>query len=249
VVGWWRLQLQVLAAPRDKPILARGLARGAVKSSGRPCLALELPASSILMVDSVSAIERMIADLRLSPSGTIGLDAEWTPSGFLLQLAVSNAVYLVDLHTLVARGDEASVRALDAALSALFGDLRRTKLAFGLRDEFRTLSAAYPRMRAFQAETLHGCVCVQQLHARAPRKGAPRSAKSSAALDAESDDSKNGGRASLSAVCDELLGGPLDKTSQMSDWERRPLTEAQRRYAALDAHCLLALFDLLQGPR
>jgi ribonuclease D len=52
-------------------------------------------------------------------------------------------------------------------------------------------------------------------------------------------------RAGLSAVCAALLGCQLDKTPQMSDWERRPLTAEQRHYAALDAHCLLELYELM----
>jgi len=47
-------------------------------------------------------------------------------------------------------------------------------------------------------------------------------------------------------VCAALLGHQLDKTAQMSDWERRPLTSQQRHYAALDAHCLLALHAIIK---
>lgn len=46
---------------------------------------------------------------------------------------------------------------------------------------------------------------------------------------------------SLSDACSHLLGRPLDKGEQLSSWARRPLTPAQLSYAALDAHCLLAL--------
>jgi 3'-5' exonuclease len=49
----------------------------------------------------------------------------------------------------------------------------------------------------------------------------------------------------LSTACSHLLGRPLNKTDRLSDWTRRPLTPSQLRYAALDAHCLLALTDAL----
>ncbi|KAI9907823.1 hypothetical protein PsorP6_004811 [Peronosclerospora sorghi] len=41
---------------------------------------------------------------------------------------------------------------------------------------------------------------------------------------------------SLVAVAEKYLGLSLDKRMRMSDWEHRPLTQAQLYYAALDAH-------------
>lgn len=50
---------------------------------------------------------------------------------------------------------------------------------------------------------------------------------------------------SLAAVVERELGGWLDKTQQTSDWRRRPLTEDQVRYAALDAEVLLDVYAAL----
>jgi hypothetical protein len=47
----------------------------------------------------------------------------------------------------------------------------------------------------------------------------------------------------LSALCVKLLGQPVDKREQCSVWDRRPLRVSQMRYAALDAYCMLMLFD------
>ena len=52
---------------------------------------------------------------------------------------------------------------------------------------------------------------------------------------------------SLAAVCWRELGVELDKSEQTSDWRRRPLTESQRDYAALDAETLLALCDRFEA--
>ena len=49
----------------------------------------------------------------------------------------------------------------------------------------------------------------------------------------------------LSDACLKFLGRPLAKFEQTSDWERRPLRQRQRVYAALDAHCLLGLLDVM----
>ncbi|KAJ7965309.1 exonuclease mut-7-like [Quillaja saponaria] len=51
---------------------------------------------------------------------------------------------------------------------------------------------------------------------------------------------------SLATICGELLGFSLSKELQCSDWSRRPLTEEQITYAAMDAHCLLKIFNVLQ---
>ncbi|GLC47468.1 hypothetical protein PLESTB_000133800 [Pleodorina starrii] len=52
---------------------------------------------------------------------------------------------------------------------------------------------------------------------------------------------------SLSRLMALVLGEPLDKTQQLSDWARRPLTAEQVLYAATDAYCLVALYDALLG--
>ncbi|KAG5185127.1 ribonuclease H-like domain-containing protein [Tribonema minus] len=47
---------------------------------------------------------------------------------------------------------------------------------------------------------------------------------------------------SLSGSCAAWLGAPLNKSEQLSDWGRRPLSASQIAYAANDAHCLTRIF-------
>ena len=47
----------------------------------------------------------------------------------------------------------------------------------------------------------------------------------------------------LSKITELVLGKPLDKAVQVSNWEQRPLTARQVAYAALDAYVLVALYD------
>jgi hypothetical protein len=49
----------------------------------------------------------------------------------------------------------------------------------------------------------------------------------------------------LSDYCAACLGKPLNKDQQISNWARRPLNAAQRSYGALDAHCLVLMYDML----
>ncbi len=54
---------------------------------------------------------------------------------------------------------------------------------------------------------------------------------------------------SLAAVCGRELGIVLEKGEQVSDWRRRPLSAAQRDYAAVDVEVLIDLHGKLGGER
>ncbi len=51
---------------------------------------------------------------------------------------------------------------------------------------------------------------------------------------------------SLASVSEHLLGLPLDKSLQNSNWRRRPLTRAQLEYAARDARVTLQVYEELR---
>lgn len=53
------------------------------------------------------------------------------------------------------------------------------------------------------------------------------------------------GSHSLASVSEHLLGLPIDKALQRSNWRRRPLTPAQIEYAALDARVALLVYKEL----
>ncbi|KAF8984355.1 Exonuclease mut-7 [Entomortierella lignicola] len=50
----------------------------------------------------------------------------------------------------------------------------------------------------------------------------------------------------LTGMLSRLCGYRLDKSQQVSNWEQRPLTDAQLVYAAVDAWCLLDIYAVLE---
>ena len=52
-------------------------------------------------------------------------------------------------------------------------------------------------------------------------------------------------RPGFSALVEQVLGQPLDKREQVSDWAQRPLSQSQLYYAALDAYAVLQVTFIL----
>ncbi|POM73291.1 Putative uclease mut-7 [Phytophthora palmivora] len=75
----------------------------------------------------------------------------------------------------------------------------------------------------------------------------PRKWKNKRSKTSENDSGAKSSRLGLTAIAETYLGLPLDKRARMSDWERRPLTQAQLHYAALDAHVLVQLYYKMQA--
>lgn len=51
---------------------------------------------------------------------------------------------------------------------------------------------------------------------------------------------------SLGDLVQLCLGKKLDKSNQFSNWENRPLRQEQLVYAALDAYCLIEMYDIIK---
>lgn len=58
---------------------------------------------------------------------------------------------------------------------------------------------------------------------------------------------RKGRPVSLTRLTEHVLGKPLDKAARMSDWNTRPLSPVQQRYAALDAWVLVSMYDTLSS--
>jgi hypothetical protein len=98
-------------------------------------------------------------------------------------------------------------------------------LGFGLAEDLRRAARSWPSSLGRALAAIPRAVCLQALCASSPV-------------------CRDAGLArlpGLSAVAAHFLGAPLDKTETCSDWNRRPLSAAQTRYAAQDARVLVRL--------
>lgn len=169
----------------------------------------------------------------LEGASACGLDAEWKPGtgeAALLQLAIRSQegaahdkVFLLDLLALPSDKMQGTIR-------TLLTNKRVLKIGFDLEGDLRMVASSLGQ---------GGWSCVSFVEPYMDiRKTTARLAKYQPNLAEPL-------LAGLSPLVEVLLGMPLDKTQQCSDWRARPLHHMQVEYAANDAYCLLAMADEL----
>uniref|UniRef100_A0A914V7B3 3'-5' exonuclease domain-containing protein n=1 Tax=Plectus sambesii TaxID=2011161 RepID=A0A914V7B3_9BILA len=156
----------------------------------------------------------------------VTFDVEWSAyrqfagnnRASILQLATEEQVYVIDL---IQPENDDYKRALVKFLSVLFGDEQVIKIGFQSED-LRILRLAFPSCKELYSPKK--IVCISKV----------------AAMIIE-----GAGKKTLSELCATCLENkkPLNKAEQKSDWDRRPLRSSQLNYAALDAFCLMELFN------
>jgi len=159
-----------------------------------------------------------------------GLDCEWKPSRdrgreypvSVLQLSSFNQTFLLDLQILCRSGvTDPSTRMTDTetlineVLLQLFGNPNIPILGFGIGGDITKLVVSFPHIPCFRI--YHSVIDLDVLF----RNCFPPSRH-------------NDFRSLQRAVC-YLLGKRLSKEQQCSNWQQRPLADAQVEYAALDA--------------
>ncbi|KAF6257473.1 hypothetical protein COO60DRAFT_1701845 [Scenedesmus sp. NREL 46B-D3] len=195
---------------------------------------LELPPGALLFVDDEPKL--LQATQMLAGSDAVGLDVEWKPAhavgetspAAVLQLATRKSAVLFDLLTLAPQHPAA----LDACLAPLFASPEVLKLGFGLAGDLAKLAGSWPDVQAFRV--VAGVLDLRPLWV-AYGVATKRQGGSVRLLS----------NVGLTTLCSALLGKPLDKSQQMSDWTARPLSQRQAHYAALDAFVLPQLYDRL----
>ncbi|KAL6132212.1 hypothetical protein ACLB2K_070583 [Fragaria x ananassa] len=194
------------------------------------------------LVSSTESPEFTHLTSSLTRSTIIALDAEWKPlrshhptypTVSLLQLACqlgheldSVVVFLLDLASL-------PFPSIWELLRDAFVSPDVLKLGFRFKQDLIYLSSTFSSMGCDSGfdrvePYLDITSIYQHLQQKPPGKKAPKETKS------------------LATICKELLGTSLSKELQCSDWSCRPLTEEQKTYAAMDAHCLLEIFNVFR---
>ncbi|KAG6613719.1 Exonuclease mut-7 [Phytophthora cinnamomi] len=163
----------------------------------------------------------------------IGLDVEWKPTSSkiaassgsttttavasILQISSSSRVFIIDL---LALHDNDFL--FDAFLGRVFACPLILKVGFGFDTDLKVLHQTFPERSTLIR--IHPFLELSEVVSKLLGISIGNS---------------------LSNATSHILGRPLDKRMQMSNWDVRPLTTPQLTYAALDAYCLVQMTSKL----
>ncbi|XP_042691771.1 exonuclease mut-7 homolog isoform X4 [Centrocercus urophasianus] len=194
----------------------------------------------------------------LQPGQIVGIDMEWRPSfGMvgkprvsLLQLAVRDEVFLLDLPRLLEQAEvKGEKEKLPHIIQRLYSDAAITKLGYGMSGDLSSLAATCSTLKGMdkQSQSVVDLLTIDKLLQKSSIDWKKGSLKVDALPPEQSceDEGLRQPEKGLSLLVQHVLGKPLDKTEQMSNWEKRPLREEQILYAASDAYCLLEVYEKL----
>jgi ribonuclease D len=177
---------------------------------------------NIYNVETLADIELLrvaLEDVRI-----VGLDCETNPSNeekkvSIMQVGLHSSVFLIDLLNMKEKGR----KTLSDVLMKMLTDSDVVKVGQGLDHDLSTLHLSYPSMPCFS------CVVSSVLELKIMyRVLNPMATKYS-----------------LQYLSMSVLGVHLSKMHQRSNWDLRPLSLPQRKYAAHDVIILIQLHDAL----
>ncbi|XP_032858920.1 exonuclease mut-7 homolog isoform X3 [Tyto alba] len=194
----------------------------------------------------------------LRPGQVVGIDMEWRPSfGMvgkprvsLLQIALKDEVFLLDLPRLLEQAEtEGEKDKLPHFIQILYSDAAITKLGYGMSGDLSSLAATWSALKDTnkQAQGVVDLLTVDKQLQKSSidwKKGGRKVNVLSPEQSYDDREFKQPEKG-LSLLVQHVLGKPLDKTEQLSNWEKRPLREEQILYAASDAYCLLEIYEKL----
>ncbi|OQV23524.1 putative Exonuclease mut-7-like protein [Hypsibius exemplaris] len=205
---------------------------------------LGLPRDTVKVVDTLASFHAALADMESQADCTVGVDCEWNSSRTgleiaelaLLQMATRTTCYLLDVFTLKQLADVEEWR----HLTAVFQNAGIRKLGFDFSQDLQMLKPFLPGYRGGGPE--NGIVDLKPMAELFADEFPDVFGNDNSPTDIPEPELRAFG---LATLVERLLGAPLSKLERMSNWEGRPMREAQIVYAATDAHCLIEVYDRL----
>ncbi|XP_063746410.1 exonuclease mut-7 homolog isoform X2 [Eleginops maclovinus] len=204
-----------------------------------------LTKDKVHLVDSPEALQRCRNTL-LKEGGVVGVDMEWQPTFgcnsiqkvALIQLATLDQVFLLDLCVagFCQHPDTVSF------IRSLFSERSIIKLGYGMSGDIKCLLATWQQLLVEPLE-MEGVLDLLKIHPKIQRQKINRIQNGPKEVLVGEGSAEKG----LSLLVQQVLKKPLDKTEQMSNWEKRPLRISQIRYAVADAYCLLEVYSILSS--
>ncbi|KAK4873175.1 hypothetical protein RN001_015204 [Aquatica leii] len=193
----------------------------------------KLPITSVHLVDNIISFEYFLTGLQ--DIHIVGIDCEWKPSFgvnsselSLLQIATRHAVFILD----VIRIGSSFPHLWKKLNEILFSNCDILKLGFSFATDISMIKQALPHLGFIQELGFLDLLSLWKNLDKTNKIVYPYSGSS--------------GGLSLNALVQLCCGSPLDKSDQFSNWENRPLRDSQLLYAALDAYCLIEVYDVLK---
>ena len=227
---------------------------------------LHLSFDNIQLIDTPSKLQR--CQEYISKRGTqIGIDAEWLMPlcnfGILrlaiLQLATKNFVFLLDMVALTGALSESQQVSF---IKSLFHSSDTVKLGFAIDGDLKMLGRTWPcvsDLLSTPVSTIDLQLVASKLKSRSNGVTSVLiDSDTSQACETQSVDTQRSAaetmssqslfkKTSLTNLIEECFGLPMDKSNQIANWEKRPIRDDMKTYAALDAFCLLELFDYFKA--
>ncbi|KAB0792502.1 hypothetical protein PPYR_14461 [Photinus pyralis] len=195
----------------------------------------KLPLTSVHLVDNISSFECFIYS-GLQDTSVVGLDCEWKPSFgvnsselSLLQIATRHSVFLLD----VIKIGNSFPHLWKKLNEVLFSNCDIMKLGFNFSADICMIKRALPHLGFIHELGFLDLLSLWKHLDKSNKITLPYAGIASGGL-------------SLNVLVHLCCGKPLDKSDQFSNWENRPLRNSQLLYAALDAYCLIEVYDMLK---
>ena len=200
---------------------------------------LDLPDSAIHMIDTEERLLECFSFINNHDCKIVGIDSEWKPAFgaqqnelSLIQLATWDRIFILDVIGM----SGISPTAWQEGARLFFENPDILKLGFSLASDMVMIKSSVAPLANIK---LNGCgyLDLSTVWRKLQNKGLtfPYSGENT-----------NSGGESLSRLVSLCFNRSLNKQDQFSNWEQRPLRIGQKRYAALDAYCLLQLYMTIQ---